>query len=84
MSITAWTVGRHLASREVARVHWEYAWVRERIARRREELRRALEEPDQLDRPVYVMLVNELMWCAQMERRWMHGAEDHEGEDVVS
>lgn len=67
-----WLV-RRLVEREVARVREEYAWVRERVALRRREIDHALSAAASLDREIYVMLVNELMWLAQLEHRWMHG-----------
>lgn len=66
---------RRLAAREVERVRSEYEWVRARVAMRRKEIDLALQMASTLEREVYVMLVNELMWLAQLEHRWMHGDE---------
>ena len=75
-----WLV-RRLVEREVARVRDEYEWVRERVAQRRKEIDGALGAASSLNREVYVMLVNELMWLAQLEHRWMHGR-DPSDEDL--
>lgn len=69
-----WLVQR-LAAREVERIRQEYDWVRARIALRRKEIDQALSMASTLEREIYVMLVNELMWLAQIEHRWMHGKE---------
>lgn len=78
MSVCVWVVSRHLAAREVERVRREYEWMRQRVRRRRVELDRALSEPARLERAQYVMMVNELMFIAQLEHRWDHGAQESE------
>lgn len=75
-----WLV-RRLAEREVERLRQEYEWVRMRIALRREEIDKALQTASTMEREIYVMLVNELMWLAQLEHRWTHG-KDPDEEDL--
>jgi hypothetical protein len=73
--VLRWLI-RRLAAREVERVRSEYEWVRARVAMRRKEIDLALQMASTLEREVYVMLVNELMWLAQLEHRWMHGDDE--------
>lgn len=75
-----WLVQR-LAAREVERLRQEYEWVRVRIALRREEIDKALQTASTMEREIYVMLVNELMWLAQLEHRWQYG-KDSDADDL--
>ena len=70
MAVAAWVVGRMLSARALERAERAHQAVRMRIAARRATLQRVLEVPGNLDRATYTVLVNELLFLAQLEGHW--------------
>lgn len=70
MAVAAWVVGRMLSARTLERAERAHQAVRMRIAARKAVLMRVLEVPGNLDRATYTVLVNELLFLAQLEGHW--------------